>query len=298
MAMGLTWFAFELPYSIDSDVSNLTLASLIIGAAHERGLRVMVTVTGTADDLVQQGAEYNTAYAGLVGALARLGPEAIQVWREPNIDRFWPSGEIDAAAYVALLAEAHAAIKAVDEAILVVSAAPTPTSAQTTFPDRIVNDDVYYAEMAAAGAAAYADCIGVHYVEGVVPPDATTGDPRDDYGTRYLRTMLARAAVPFAERGESVPLCVTALGYASLEGLGGVPPYMAWAAQTTLAMRADWLAEALTILSEAQSPEVALAILWNVSTVNSSGIERAYSLIEPDGRCAACDAIAGLRRAP
>ena len=41
-----------------------------------------------------------------------------------------------------------------------------------------VHDGPADAGMAQAGAADYADCIGVHYNEGIVPPTATGGDPR------------------------------------------------------------------------------------------------------------------------
>ena len=36
-------------------------------------------------------------------------------------------------------------------------------------------------QMASAGAGQYADCIGVHYNEGIVSPRQSSGDPRDSY---------------------------------------------------------------------------------------------------------------------
>ena len=52
--------------------------------------------------------------------------------------------------------------------------------------------------MANAGVAQYADCIGAHYNEGVIPPSRQGGDPRkDEYPTRFLPLMLQRVAFPF-----------------------------------------------------------------------------------------------------
>jgi hypothetical protein len=62
--------------------------------------------------------------------------------------------------------------------------------------------------MRALGMTWVADCIGVQSVEGVVPPDQASSDPRGNEGTRYLPTMIERAAAPFAD--SELPLCFTA----------------------------------------------------------------------------------------
>ena len=66
-------------------------------------------------------------------------------------------------------------------AVLVVTGAPSPTGAEGAFGlDRVWNDDRYYLGMANAGAANYADCIGIHYNEGIIAPIQQGGDPRGD----------------------------------------------------------------------------------------------------------------------
>ena len=86
-----------------------------------------------------------------------------------------------------MLAAAYSAIKTANPDVMVISGAPAPTGAEQGLgADRVWNDDHYVAGMAEAGAANYADCIGLHYNEGIVAPSQTSGDPRDDYYTRYI----------------------------------------------------------------------------------------------------------------
>ena len=50
-------------------------------------------------------------FAGYLAGVAQLGPDAIEVWNEPNLDREWPRGQISGAMYTTLLAKAYNAIK-------------------------------------------------------------------------------------------------------------------------------------------------------------------------------------------
>src|SRR5690606_22537504 len=169
---------------------------------------------------------------------------AIQVLNEMNLDREWPRGQIDPRMYVALLQPAYEAIKSVDPSIRVITGAPAPTGAEGAFGlDRVWNDDRYYLGMANAGAADYADCIGVHYNEGIIPPAQQGGDPRGGYATYYFPTMLQRAAWPF--RNQPTAFCFSELGYLSPEGYGTLPQGFAWAANTSVEEQAEWLRDAI-----------------------------------------------------
>lgn len=294
--IGVTWISVEVAYRSNAMNENLYAANLLISAVQAQGFRALVTASqGTPvppEDFVSQ-------YVEFLRRLAALGPDAIQVWREPNIDLYWPFGAIDPARYVEILADAHEAIKSVNPSIKVISASPAPTNAQSVFSGRIMNDNSFYAGMAEAGAAQYLDCVGVQYVEGVVPPNAISGDPRGDEGTRYLQTMLTRAARPFAERGTTVPLCLTSLGYLSLEGLPDDLENInlfGWASQTSVAEQAAWIASALTQLTLQDTPQVELVILFSPDPLLSGDATGGYALIRPDGSCLACDTIAALRR--
>ncbi|MCZ2098313.1 MAG: hypothetical protein LC121_19000, partial [Anaerolineae bacterium] len=178
---GMTWIKWQIPFVI-GDSSLITVARDRINWSHQHGFYAFLSVKGNKDELGQQGSAYYPLYAEFVGQLAALQPDAIQVWNEMNLDREWPQGQIDPRAYIELLRQAHDAIKAVDPTIKVVTGAPSPTGAEGAFGlDRVWNDDRYYLGMANAGAAQYADCIGIHYNEGIISPRQQGGDPRGDY---------------------------------------------------------------------------------------------------------------------
>jgi hypothetical protein len=144
--------------------------------------------------------------------------------------------------------------------------------------------------MARAGAAAYADCIGVHYNEGIIPPSQTTGDPRaDEYYTRYFWGMVNTYYDAF---GGARKLCFTELGYVSDEGY----PSLAggsfdWAKNTTVAQQAAWLAEAASLA--ASGGKIRMIIVFNVDIghyeVNDP--QAGYAIIRPSGACPACEAL-------
>jgi len=299
---GMTWISGYVFYNSDGVGEALNTAQILISAAHEAGFKIMLQVTGEPGDIMENRRDYNAMLAITLGYIAKLGPDAIQVWAEPNIDRNWLTGEINSAAYVTMLRQAYMAIKANNPDVMVISAAPAPTSAQDSFPDQIVNDDVYYQGMANAGAADYADCIGMTYVEGVVPPNITSGDPRDNTATRYLPTMLERAYEPFRDSG--LPLCITNFGYATPEGTGElVQTAFGWAKDTTVAQQAAWTAEAITLLAEQPDIPVEMAMIWRINPylippdyIEPFDAAAYFSIIRPDGSCAACDALGTLRQ--
>jgi hypothetical protein len=218
------------------------------------------------------------------------------VWDAPNLSVHWTEAEIDPARYVDLLRQSYEAIKAAHPDTQVISAAPAPTSAQRVFgSDQVWNDDVYYAGMAQAGAANYADCIGVSYYEGALSPTATEGDKRDDIPTRYFVPMLQRAAAPFRESGDPFSLCVTEFGYFSPDGLDATPEGFAWASGITAAQQAEWLASGIETAAQLSSIRVEMIMVYRMTVSDEPG-EDGFALVRPDGRCPACEAITALRQ--
>jgi hypothetical protein len=144
--------------------------------------------------------------------------------------------------------------------------------------------------MAAAGAANYMDCVGVHYNEGIVPPDARSGDPRGNSGfyTRYFMPMIEVYSGAFGGR---VPLCFTEMGYLTPEGYGPLPGGFAWASDVTVAQQAEWTDRAMTLARN--SGRVRLVIIWNVNFVGGGADPMGgYAIIRPDGSCPTCAALA------
>jgi hypothetical protein len=253
---------------------------------------------------------YNNDFGRFVNAVAYLGADAIQIWNAQNLDVAWPKDQIDPAAYIELLRVSYAEIKSQKEInpdVIVITGAPAPTSAQRAFPGRIMNDDLYYQGMAEAYAAVgtpIADCIGVNYIEGMVPPDQTSGDSRDNYPTRYFTTMLRRAYTPFQSTG--LPLCITDLGYLSLSAYGNVddpnksllaplPAGFEWAFNTTVEQQSEWLASAIKIASEMSSIQIRMVMIWRINGLPGNTLIHNYSIIHRDG-CPACTAIANLKQ--
>jgi hypothetical protein len=149
--------------------------------------------------------------------------------------------------------------------------------------------------MANAGVANTADCIGVHYNEGIISPKQRGGDPRvPDYPTRYFLSMSQRAAFPF--RSSPIPLCYTELGYLTPEGYGPLPAGFEWAANTTVQEQATWLHDAIQLAAQFQTKPIALIIIWNIDFDQYDKDPQAgYAIIRPDGSCPACQTIGSLR---
>jgi hypothetical protein len=262
-----------------------------IGEAHGRGMKILLGVVGSPGDLAAGGAGYVQGFASFLGGVAALGPDAIEVWNEPNIDREWPAGQISGAAYADMLRQAYGAIKGTNGGVMVISGAPAPTGAEAAFPGRVVNDDRFVRDMVAAGAVQWMDCLGAHYNEGIIGPSQRSGDPRDGYYTRFFFGMLDTY---WNAIGGQRPICFTELGYLTPEGFPPLDPFFGWAANVTVSQQAAWLAEAAALAS--QSGRVRLMIIWNVDFSNYGTDPMAgYAMIRPGGGCPACDALAGAR---
>lgn len=256
-----------------------------IQQAHANGFKVLLSIPGSDHSNI----DYN-AYANFVGGVAALGPDAIEIWNEMNIDREWPSGQIDPGAYVNnMLAPAYNAIKAAKPSVMVISGAPAPTGYFGGCGGGGCDDNAYMAGMAAAGGANYMDCIGIHYNEGIISPNATSGDPRasSSHYTRYFWGMVNTYWNAF---GGSRPLCFTELGYLTGVDYGGLPGGFAWASSTTIPQHAQWLAEAASL--SASSGKVRLMIVFNVDFTHYSADPQAgYAMIRKDGSCPSCESL-------
>jgi uncharacterized protein YraI len=280
----MTWVKKQIRHSQGADPNGV---AGIINDAKSKGFRILLGVVGDKNQLYNGG--YFEDYANYVAGLARLGADAIEVWNEPNIDHEWPSGQINPGSYTQLLAISYNAIKSANPGTMVVSAAPAPTGFFGGCGAGGCDDLPYIQGMAAAGAANYMDCIGVHYNEGILPPSQQSGDPRgNDHYTRYYIPMINTYSNAFGGRK---PLCFTELGYVSAEGYPPLPAGFAWASNVTVGQQAAWLRDAINI--GASSGRVRLIIIWNVDFTNYGNDPQAgFAIIRPGGGCPACDALA------
>lgn len=285
---GMTWAKVQVRYN-QGDPASIVQGA--INEARSNGFRVLLGVVGNPEQLRANPGQYFSQFAQFLGGVAQLGPEAIEVWNEQNIDREWPAGLINPASYTQMLSAAYQAIKAANPSVLVISGAPAPTGffGGACTPNGC-DDDAFIRGMAANGAANVMDCVGVHYNEGILSPDASSGDPRgnSNHHTRYYPTMVNLYSSVFPGK----PLCFTELGYLSPEGFGPLPPGFTWAANTTVQDQAEWLARA-AVLSR-QGGRVRLMIVWNVNATQFTPDPQAgFAIIRPNNSCLACNTLGG-----
>jgi hypothetical protein len=287
---GMTWAKRQARYHIgDSGGSTAGM----ISQAHGYGFKILVSAVGEPSQMASSDYDsYVAGYAKYVGEIAASGADAIEVWNEANIDREWPTGQVNGARYTQLLAASYNAIKTANPNTIVVSGAPAPTgyAGSAGCIDALCNDDVFMQQMASAGAANYMDCVGLHYNEGIMAPSANAGDPRGEYPTYYFGSMLQRGYGLFG----GLPVCWTELGYLTAEGMGSaIPGGFAWAENVTLAQQAAWLADAAA--RSAQNGNVRMMIVWNVNlTAWDTDPQGGYAIMRPDSTCPACSTLGAV----
>ncbi len=277
--MRMKWIALDVRFRVGAmpGAQGDTIAQV-----QGNGFKVLLSVSGDADEFAAlDRAEYLALFTAYIGGLAAYGPDGIEVWREPNA-LMTPED------YLRVLALSYRAIKTASPNTLVISGALRPLD-DPAAPGE--SDAAYAQQLAALGAADWADCIGVQYTLGAVSPVSTADDPRGDSPVYYLSGVSERAAAPF---GEAKPLCFTRFGYLSPEGLSPLPPDYAWAQNIALAQQARWLMDAV---GQAMADgRVRLLILFSLdaSAFAEGSPAAGYALVRPDESCPACETLAEL----
>lgn len=277
----MVWVKKQLRYNLGDGTGG---AQALLQSARANGFKLLLGIVGSPAQMTDYNS-YIASYASFVGDVAALGVDAIEVWNEPNIDREWPNGRVNGATYTQLLAAAYNSIKSRNPNTIVISGAPAPTGffGAAGCTAQGCNDDVFMQQMAQAGATRYMDCVGLHYNEGIVSPNTSTGDPRGNYPTYYYGTMTARGYNPFGGK----PVCYTEFGYLSPEGYGPLSALFAWGANTSVQEQATWLGEAVRLARS--SGRVRLMIIWNIDFTNYGDDPMAgFAIIRADRSCPAC----------
>ena len=291
---GMTWVKLQA-----QDLS-VDFGPAIVNA-HKNNLRILISVVDKSDNKFKiTSPDYQQAFANYLVTMAGQGADAIEVWNEQNIDREWPSGQISGTSYAQLLQFVYPQIKAANPNTMVISGAPAPTGyfGGACAPTGC-DDKPFIEQMATAGAFNFADCIGIHYNEGIIPPTQTSGDPRgnSEHYTRYYQNMVDTY---MTASGGVKPLCFTEIGYLTGEGyasLAETAPDFAWANDTTVAQQAEWLAEAARLSRE--QGKVRLMIVFNVD-FETYGVDpqAGYAIFRADGSCPACETLKAVMATP
>ncbi|MCB8943481.1 MAG: LysM peptidoglycan-binding domain-containing protein [Ardenticatenaceae bacterium] len=278
---GMSWIKIQYKWSPGDDANSLAAR---IQAAHDNNLKILLSITG-ANTYPAAGSLDFGGFVSFVGNVAALGPDAIEVWNEMNIDFEWPAGEISPATYVnSMLRPAYNAIKAANANVMVISGALAPTGFDNGH--NAWADDRYLAGMNAAGAASYMDCVGVHHNAGATAPNMFTGHPGGTHYSWYFRPTLD---LYYGSFGGARPVCFTELGYLSPEGFPGLSSNFGWAADTSVQEHAQWLGDAVRFAKS--TGHVRLLIVFNVDFTEydvNGDPQAGYAILRPDGSCPAC----------
>jgi hypothetical protein len=275
---GMNWVKFQHKWGSGGNPNDLAGR---INNAHGAGFKVLLSIPGA--NAYPDSINFEE-YVQFLGGVAALGPDAIEVWNEMNIDFEWPAGEIDPASYVNnMLAPAYNAIKSANPNVMVISGAPAPTGFDNN--TNAWADSRYMAGVLAAGGGRYADCIGAHYNAGASSPSLTTGHPT---GSAHYSWYLLPTLNVYAQLGK--PVCFTELGYLSGDDYGGVPERFGWASDTSVDEHAAWLAEAVSVA--ANTGKVRMIIVFNVDFDHwGSDPQAGYAMIRKNGGCPACQTL-------
>ena len=158
----------------------------------------------------REPADY-AAFAGrLVERYAPRGVHAFEVWSEPNLDRFWPSGP-DAGDYVALLRPAAHAIRAADPRATVVLGGLSG------------NDHRFLGRLYDAGARPYFDVAAVHPYTGAVDPTLCWRQPETGELATDAFCAVEQARATMVANGDARKrIWLTEFGWSTYHGPHGV----------------------------------------------------------------------------
>ena len=193
---------------------------------------------------------------------------AIEVWNEQNLLTEWNTGRgINAQEYMNLLKIAYQRIKAVCPGMIVVAGAPTPTGVSDGVT--AIDDAEYLRRMYNNGLKNYCDAVGVHPSGFDKAADDTAAACRASGGTRCHRSYFFSSTIQtyhdiMVQNGDgNKKLWATEFGWATAEGMGGVPnPGYEYAATNTEASQADNLVKSMQIAK--QSGYMGVMFIWNL----------------------------------
>ena len=226
--MNVSWSAIE-PHDGSYDPASLADLDYAIARVRGAGIDVVMPVADSVPYWASgdpqkftdgSGRHWNKRYrpasmadyADFFGFIAaRYAPQGVhvyEVWNEPNLAAFWPSG-VNAAEYKEMLEQAYGVIKAADPHATVLTGGLSQ------------HDRDFLAQLYAAGARPYFDAVGDHTYP--------WGDPRkcwSDGSGRRARDALCGVEevrrVMEANGDGAKQIWITEMGWATFTGSGGV----------------------------------------------------------------------------
>ncbi len=271
----MTWVKVILPWNT-GDAADA--AGSLIRRIQNNHYKILLEISGDAQAFHSDPAGYTEQFAAYLGQVAALAPDAIEVWSGMNAD------SISAGDYGQLLSASFFAIKRANLQVLVISGSLQKTNSLggqcTSFG---CGDIPYLNALLEAGVGSAADCIGMSYTLGTVSPDEIYGDSRGEEFDYYYPTLVSTYATIFPNK----QLCFTEFGYL-VTGQVPLANRYEWAQNTTIELRAQWLARAALVAS--QSGRIRLMIVYNMDATVNTGDSPAtnYAIVNATGDCSAC----------
>lgn len=218
--MGSPWVVEYFPWAyIEPSRGNYdwTHTDTVIEHACAQGLTVIARIDyvpawarpENTTDRYLDAARY-ADYASFVARFAARYADRVRyivIWNEPNLSFEWGYRPVDPEAYVTLLSQSYAAIKAVAPHTQVVAAGLAPTMAPVG-SEWAMDDLAYLRRMYAAGAAAHFDALAIHAYGFTFPAD----DPPDASVVNFRRAELLREVM--VQNGDAgKPCLITEAGW-------------------------------------------------------------------------------------
>ncbi len=308
--LGMEWVKMQVLWWLihpDPDVDQWFFYDSVVEEAHQKGLRLMVSVVGapawTRADGTENGPpdDYNQYAQFLNELLQRYDGkiDAIEVWNEQNLDREWTTANgVNPEDYVRFLQVANDTIKAYDPNIIVISGALSPAGGGDWVS--WIDDFQWLDRALAAGMLDHADCVGTHhngynigpdvtYEQAPASPEAATAIFRGPFDNPHHSWSFKSTLDTYAEKIHAVDpnkkLCVTEFGWASSEGYDAYPTGFEFAQDNTLQEQADYIVQAFQQMNASEN--VWLAFLFNLDFGNKGGGPTddpvPYSIIDTQG---------------
>ena len=154
--------------------------------------------------------DYASFVSRLVRRYAPRGVHAYEVWNEPNLERFWPSGP-NPGEYLTLLRPAARAIRVADPRATVVLGGLAG------------NDHRYLAQLYEAGARPHFDVAAVHPYTGAVDPALCWRQPAGGKRARDAFCAIEEVRATMVRNGDSRKrIWLTEFGWSTYDGPFGV----------------------------------------------------------------------------
>ncbi len=310
--LGLDWMKVQMRWADIQrapDTTDWYIWDIIMEEAVKRNLYVMLSIVTSPEWTRADGDRHGPPddpelyYQFVTDVLTRYQGQvqAIEVWNEQNLDREWRTAQgVAPAGYVEFLAGAHAAIKAVDPSVIVISGALAPTGSHDAARMTVMNDLIWFDEALTLGILDYVDCVGVHHNGYNLPPNVefdaveTVGSAEDfvfqgPWVNPHQSWSFATTLRLMAEKTQAVnpdmKLCVTEFGWASAGGYEEGPEAFEWVFDNSLEEQAEYIVQAFQQMRD--SGDVMLAFLFNFDFGNKgqgpTDDPVPYSIIDTNG---------------